>query len=685
MKKNKPKYFILLFFCLLFVLHHFWGYLGHYGYDDMHYAKLAFDMVNGHFDPQDHFSFRITLLGLTALSYKIFGVNDFASALPAMLVSIGTLILVFLVLKKERNEIITIGLTFFSLNLWGMFYSDKLMADTFITFFSFLFLFAIYIFKFRKQNLIYAIIAALALFLGFNTKGNVVLLFPLLTYFFIVDLLLKRDLRFWFVFIGSSLFLLAAYFIFYQFVFGSALVRFKSITQNSYLNLCSYSEQPFIITLKRISYQLLQLFVSHALITSFLFIFAKPKQLFHKNTLFFSTELGFFVLAAILLLLSSNFMSISISGYSPMCLDPRHYLFIVPVTGIAATFLIRDNFQLPNFLFLSLLLSLCAFLVTITIKADTSWLLYFPIIIVLIISLLMRKYRFNTVVFSITFFIALAINLLQMGLYAQKVGFRTQEKNFTETITTIDQPSLILTNPVQKNLAPYLNKFKENKSRIESYIEFNPEETRTNVPIYLFKNYYTRYLSGLSEQQLPFYVRITNNYKKIYENSLLDIQVFKVDTLTIEQDILDKTNNFEGGAIGWSNFQANDKIVYSGSYSSSLGKFSSTLRVKIDTLNLNNVEQLIVTTNFHAYLKEESEVSFVISSSSGFWRGTNFRKQIKAYGNWIPVNISEVIDISNFKPGDTLSFYILNNDENEVYLDDFHIDLSVLKQQKANM
>ena len=41
-----------------------------------------------------HFSYRWSILGLTALSYKMLGITNLASALPAMLISIITLCLV---------------------------------------------------------------------------------------------------------------------------------------------------------------------------------------------------------------------------------------------------------------------------------------------------------------------------------------------------------------------------------------------------------------------------------------------------------------------------------------------------------------------------------------------------------------------------------------------------------------
>lgn len=679
--KNGAKYFILLFFCLLIIGHHLFSYLGHFGYDDMDYAKLAHDLSLGEFDPQNHFSYRLTLLGLTSLSYRFFGINDFASAVPSMLVFIGTLILVFIVLKKEKPTVIFICLTFFSLNLWGLFYSDKLMPDSFVSFFVFLNIFIIYFYKFRKRILptfIYAFAAAIAIFLGFITKGNIILVLPLFAYLSIVDIVLKRDLKFWAQFIGISIFLLFGYLVYYHLTFGNALVRFQSIIQNGYLNLCSYSEQPFIVTLKRIGYQLLVLFISHALITGFLFVFAKPKQLLSKKILLFSTETGFFVTSAVLLLLSSNFMSISLSGYSPMCLDPRHYLFIVPVAGIAATFFIKEDIRNLNFILRSALLAAISFFVAFITKNNAAWLLYFPLLIALLLFLLVRKKHFNYFVFSVLLFVTLSINIVQMALYAQKVDFGKQSEIFKETVLSLDPPAIVLTNPVQKNLAHYLSHFSESEIRIESYSDFDYGELSGETSIYLFKNYYTRFLSGLNEQELPFYARVTDGFDKLFEDKAFNIQFFRIDTLKVVREILEKKNNFEGGENGWSGYQSNTENVYSGSYSSSLGKYSSTLRVMLDTLAINNSKKLIVSSNFKLLLMEESDVCFVVSANSGLWKGINFDKQIKAYGNWIPINVSEIINVEDLMPNDTLSFYLFNNNESEVYLDDLVVNLSAL-------
>ena len=144
-KHRSMKYKYFIFFCFLasILFHHLFGYIGHYGYDDMEYAHVAARLISGEFDADNHYSFRITLVGLTALSYKLFGINDWASALPALIFSIGTLLLVFQILRNESWPILTIGLALFTFNNWTFFYSDKLMPDVAVTFFAFLFCYVV--------------------------------------------------------------------------------------------------------------------------------------------------------------------------------------------------------------------------------------------------------------------------------------------------------------------------------------------------------------------------------------------------------------------------------------------------------------------------------------------------------------------------------------------------------------
>ena len=299
----------------------------------MEYARAAARLAHGEFDAGNHYSFRLTLVGLTALSYKLFGINDWASALPPLIFFIGTLALVYRILKDESGPILAIGLALFSLNNWTFFYSDKLMPDVAVTFFAFLFCYVIYSYKYlprKMPELAYSLLAALALFLCFNSKETVVLLGPLVVWLMVTDIVQKRSGRFWLQFVGFGLIMIAGYLVVCQVAFGNAITRFNAIVANSYLNSCSYDQQPFSETLKRITFGLAKLFLTQDMLLGFLvvllaFFFVPVRQL-----LKLADRKSFFIVSSVILMFSANFMSISVTSYIPMCPDPRHYLFIVP-------------------------------------------------------------------------------------------------------------------------------------------------------------------------------------------------------------------------------------------------------------------------------------------------------------------------------------------------------------------
>ena len=674
---------ILLAFISILLVNHFFGYLGHFGYDDMHYARLANDLSNGVFNANDHYSFRLTLIGLTSLSYQLFGVNDFASALPSLLISILSLLLVFGMLRKERTAILVLGLSFFSLNYWTLFYSDKLMPDSFVAFFVLLTLFFIYEFKFRKTKLptgLYAFAAALAVFLGFNSKGTIILLLPLLAYFFILDLVKNRDRKFWLLFAGFSLVFIFGYLVFWQLHSGSAAVRFQAITQNSYLNLCSYSEQPFIFTLKRIGYGLILLFISHALITPFIFLLANPKKTFKKETYLFNDELSFFISSAVILFLSSNFMSISAGSYSPMCLDPRHYLFIVPIASIAAALVFKNAPKDKNVELRLLIISVILLVIAFINRYDTVWVLYFPLFIVFLLVYFMKRHPKKELIFVALLFVVLLINPIKMAQYANHVNFNKQEQIVKEQLLSQKEPCLIVTDQVQKNLASYLSGFDKNSGcTFLTYDEFVIPENEIGKPVFLLKNWYTGYLSNLEEQRLPYYAKMTQNQEKVFEDSALNIQIYRLTDFSQPSKLFESDNNFETSSIGWSDSRLDKQHIYSGSYSSVVDEYSSTFKISLDSLKLAPMNQLIISASCYLDLIDESDPQMVISiekeQKNEFWKGISLKKQIKSYGNWLPVSVNEIINLKDIKTNGTLSIYIWNREKSELYLDDFKIEL----------
>lgn len=54
-KESLYQYVLLSLFVLVIIANHVFGYLGHYGWDDMHYAEMANDVLQGTIQYNDHF------------------------------------------------------------------------------------------------------------------------------------------------------------------------------------------------------------------------------------------------------------------------------------------------------------------------------------------------------------------------------------------------------------------------------------------------------------------------------------------------------------------------------------------------------------------------------------------------------------------------------------------------------
>ena len=324
---TKKQILIFIAFVGIIITYHAFGFIGPYGYDDLHYAKLANDFKNGIINYNDHFLYRTTIVVLTSLSYSIFGISDFASSLPSIFISIFILFLVFSVLKEKGNKTLAIGLALTTLSNWFIFYSDKLMPDIYVAFAVIGALFSIHQYRYNSRNnnpFFYSLLLNLFLLFGFMSKGTIVLMLPLLLYYFVVDVLQNKNVKFWIFTIVIGLALFSIYFLAIKLLTGNVLMRFKAITSNSYLNLCSYNKQPIRLLLKRIIYEFFKMIIYHGMATGFIFIIAYSIEKKLLNCFKLNDSFSFWTTSSLILLLSSNFMTISLSSYSPMCLDPRH-------------------------------------------------------------------------------------------------------------------------------------------------------------------------------------------------------------------------------------------------------------------------------------------------------------------------------------------------------------------------
>lgn len=692
MNKNRVSvYSILLIYISIVVLYHLFGYTGHFGFDDIHYAELANSLLNGSIDFGDHYAYRFPVVLFTALSYLFFGISDFASSLPAMAITIAILIIVFNTLRAHGPKTIIIGLSLTTFSNWFLFYSDKLMPDIYVALSVLAALSILHRYKFKsKKNKAapFALLFTFALLFGFMSKGTITLMLPLLVFLLITDIIQKRDLKFWAYSLISGLVFLALYLMIIRVLTGNVMERFDAIADNSYLNRCSYDQQSLNILLKRIFFGFFELSIFQALATGFIFVFAILFQ--RKGLRFFSFDdsFSFFLVSSIILFLSSNFMSISANSYSPMCLDPRHYLFLVPVASIPASRIIAGFLTSKQHGLQIIIALLCISAISFFLEGQTFILLYLPLLGLFALYYFTRNSQELQYLFIALFSVILLMIPLDMVRHAQKVKYRVQRDIVREHVLDSNSACIIVTNEVQKRLLCYYSGFDEDQSsRFLSYEEFEDHKTGAEERLLLL-NWYTRYLSVMDANDLPYYAReISPSNELIFENRELDLSIYKLNELPLSPTgsrtvYFSTFNDFENEIPFWNQEDQNysGNIKYAGSRSNRVREFSSSFEYPLDSLQTGYISDLLIQCSLFCYAEDKTDAKIVVSvenhESAYIWKALEVDSYLKAYSNWWPLTFNVTIDQRDLKSESRLKVYVWKNYEPDIYIDNFGVEIT---------
>lgn len=688
------EYSILMIFIIIVILYHLFGYIGHYGFDDLHYAELASDLLKGSVNLEDHFSYRFPVILFTSLSYLIFGVSDFSSSLPALVISIVILLIVFNILREQGPKALLIGLCLTTFSNWFIFYSDKLMPDIYVALSVILAVAIIHRYKYksdRSKTGVWAFLLALSLLFGFMAKGTIVLVLPLLLFVMITDIIRKRDQKFWIYSIISGMILLALYLFIIWMITGDLMKRFDTIADNSYLNRCSYDQQSLKILLKRIFFGFFELTIYQSLATGFIFVFA---VLFKKGGLRYfrlDDSFSFFLVSAVILFLSSSFMTISPTSYAPMCLDPRHYLFLVPVAAIPASRIIvafLENKQAGSRIIIVLF---CVTFISFFLQGDTFWKLYLPLLGLFIIYFFIGVKKQYQYVFLILFAAILLLVPYDMIQYAQQVKYRKQKEIVIEQVLENNKDYTIITNKVQKRLLAYYSQFDEDQTR--RFRRFG--EYETDVPAegktLMLLNGHTRYLSLMNQNDLPYYARhIPPVNRLVFENRELNISIYDMKEFPLpglnDTTLLLTFNDFETEVPYWKqkDLDISEDIRYEGVRSNRVAGFSSTFEYPLDSLHIQSMQSLLIQCTLFCYAEDKTDTKIIVSleNSSGnyLWQGLKINKYLKAYSNWWPISFDVTVGHQEIQEASVLKVYLWQGDNPDVYVDNFSIKIVGLDQ-----
>jgi len=687
-----PKTHWLLFLGSVFILifHHIFGTIGHYGFDDMEYARIAQQLSEGEYDQGSHFTYRWALVFPLALSYLIFGVNDLSSVLPSLICASLVLFFILLFFKDRSWKQLSLALALTLFSPWFLRYSDLIMADIFVVL---AFIAASYFLWKAQQGQLnpkrYGLFFALSLFYGLLSKGSIVLIFPAVLFIFLINLFGKKQLKFWWWSAVFGLLLLGLYFLAVYGISGNPTQRFTLIAENSYLNRCSYGAQGLRVLIERITVDFLRMLQADHLLPYYLMLIPPVLYFLIKRKLSLNDPLHFLSLFALMLLLAANFMSISLSSYNPMCLDIRHYLYLIPLSAIPIAMLLFQK-ELLGKLKWWILLALAISASAVVYFDNPDALLHcFPLIATLALLVLLSRSKRAIKRLWLLLPIVLIMKPIEMIKSAQAYDYPAQRDFVIESLIEDQQPKAIITDPVMSRLGNYYLGFESERIQFYSFEEEDFWEAGFDKPTYYLKNPHSQGQSFFDDNDLPIEFQQLQSKPTLVEEEKLGIKVYDMNE---EGSLLDKAvlelsvlNDFEAPIDPWNQradmLRADPKD--SSNQISFVPVYSSTFEANLEDFRKPAMDLLIVAQcKVNSPSKNQAKLVISLEDESGsyVWDAQDIDPFVKSYNNWWKLKFEKLVSAEGIKANSRLKIYLWNPDEMALLVDDIEVKIYSIKE-----
>jgi len=685
------KIFLLLFHVFLIILYRILGYSGHFGYDDMEYAKVSYEFSQGVFDSGNHFSYRWSLLLPTAISYLLFGINDIASSIPPIIASSIILLLVFQSLKDRSVSTIWVALSITTTAQWFLFYSNKLMPDIYICLAYTGVIYSIIKFRFKEQDkpFKWSLIFIAFLFYGLISKGTIILIIPLLLYFLLLDIFQKSNRKFWLFSLAIGSIFIALYLGVTKILSGEFLSRIEAIEENGYINLCSYNERPLAVVLKRIGQDFFLMIRNEGFAFAVLLILIPFLSFRGLKILKSKTEIHFLLSCALILFLTSNFMSISLSGYSPMCIDFRHYLFLVPIIAMASSPFIGEFLQYRKYAFTFLILSSLIIYSSWQDKGIQFHYTYLPLWILFLLAYLLNENQLKKLKtsFLLLFTVILLAFPAEMILNARINNYPLQQSIIQDELNNNDEKNCVFTDDIQARIGNYLAAYDTNNIHFVDYDKINRIDLKKYDSFGLLLNSYTANLVGPKRTDYPYFFQNTLNTQEARSlSNEVDLQYYPINKL-IEPSktgrlLKNSTMDFEIDKLEHWNINPETRVAFksnSGNYSNLVRQYSATFELRLDELIRDSTESIYVRTSAFALLERYTNSSLVISveDSSGTyaWKGLDLNIYQNVYTHWWKATTFLAVPKNQIRKDSKVKVFVWNQDNRPIHIDDIKVEI----------
>lgn len=328
--------FILLFIFGFVIAFFFLAFEGLLMSDDFTYSYYAHQFLKGTLRPDnDIFIHRFGVFIPASIFYFVFGINDITTTIWPLLTFLLTGWLVYKFFPASEKVSGIYALIFSMLSFYPLFFSNKLFPDVILSFFCIAS--AIIVFNRREGRILLApLLFSICFFIGFLTKETIMYTLPFYSLVILNDILKKKNYFFWCIAGFSLILFVILYFIFYKYYTGDFFYRFHVIQEGHYVSGHSYYDKPFMVTLKRITYEPLLFFVSTEYIIPMVFALPVLLSIRWKNLKDLDNRESYWSIFLIILLIMFWIGSTSYKFYNPISLNGRMYIITIPIIAILA-------------------------------------------------------------------------------------------------------------------------------------------------------------------------------------------------------------------------------------------------------------------------------------------------------------------------------------------------------------
>ncbi|MEM9987734.1 MAG: hypothetical protein AAF804_21805, partial [Bacteroidota bacterium] len=357
--------------------------------------------------------------------------------------------------------------------------------------------------------------------------------------------------------------------------------------------------------------------------------------------------------------------------YQPLCLDVRHYLFLVPISAVAVGYSLAEPKGRPSTLLrMAVAIGLAFGVASFQAYPVSNW-LYLPVLGSLLLgwaitrwgSRLPKKWTKNLSWLTLTLaLIGLARWPTQGIKEARMMDYQGRRGVFLRFLEQKDPKLPTLTDRIWMNLGPYYQVVKALEE--SEYLNFTkPAELDFQGPYYLLLDGHSQYKTGLGYDDWPYWAQAHPR---------------GVDTLTTTTDPI-QIYRFPGPPV-----LSDPHVFITWPDTFFTEEFGPTKVLKLDSL-LSHATELPQLLRLEAQAWQEAQVPLYLvatiedsSHQTLKWHGKRFDQQIRALTTWWEVRLDLPLDQAVLSQGSYLKVYWWNPEQKRTGFKELQLPLGLL-------